>query len=104
MGQCLSAGWTETQFWKSSYRAVYNLIYTLNKKSESESKERWEQTRALCQYMIAPYRKPGSNTGNVFPLPWDNDQIEVKEETEEERIAREKHFEKLDKLMRERYA
>jgi hypothetical protein len=98
MGQCLLAGWTENQFWKSSYRAVFNLVYSIQKKEEAVVRQNWEQTRLICQHIIAPYRKPGQD-GKVFDLPWDSDIQLPREETEEERAQREKYFERLDRLM-----
>lgn len=36
----------------------------------------WEQTRAICAYAIAPYRKK-SDTGPVFELPWDHEEAQA---------------------------
>ena len=72
MGMCLAAGWTEHQFWYSTYRAVYNLIRAVNNQRKKEHRRSWEQTRRICEYLYAPYRKKGDKKP-VFKLPWDEE-------------------------------
>lgn len=98
MGQAMFFGLSESDFWRSSYRAVYNLIYTANIKEDNRVKQEWERTRTICQHIIAPYRKPGQED-KVFELPWDHDAIQIKEESPEEKEKRERVFAKMDSLM-----
>lgn len=102
MGQCLYAGWSEKQFWKSSYRAVYNLIYTVQKREEAKIHLSWEQIRTLCDFVIAPYKKTGQS-GRAFDLPWDPG-MEPVVDTPEKAESREKFYNKIDRLMQRQYA
>lgn len=76
LGQCLRAGWTEKQFWLSSYRGVYALLIAMQKEQARQERLSWEQTRAICAFVAGPYRKKGDNSP-VFVLPWDNEGKEV---------------------------
>lgn len=96
MGQCLFYGMSERIFWKSSYRAVYNLIHTAQEKEENKVRQAWEQTRVICGF--SGYAKPGPS-GKIFDLPWDSDNVAIREETPEEKRNRERVFAKIDKLM-----
>lgn len=101
MGQCLLFGWSEYQFYKSTPRAVFNLIIAARNKAEQESRERWEQTRMLCDFIIAPHKRKGT-TGRSFELPWDS---EVKSEKAEVLTPEElrKRFEERDRKVKKRF-
>lgn len=104
MGRCLLVGWTENDFWFSTYRAVFNLIQAQNKRDEVASRERWEQTRQMCDYIIAPHRKRGSQ-GRSFELPWDGEIAELEAEkievlTPEQKKAR---FAERDERVRKKF-
>lgn len=71
MGQCLLGGWSEDQFWNSSYRAVFNLIRASQDQEEQRYKAAWDRTRVICEY-VSPYRKKNS-IGPIFELPWDRE-------------------------------
>ena len=73
MGLCLLAGWTERQFWFSTYRAVFNLINTMHRTNETRNRERWEQTRLICTYIAAQYRSKKDKGKPAFTLPWDDE-------------------------------
>lgn len=103
MGSCLAAGWSEQQFWRSSYRAVYNLLYTVNKKEENRRRELWEMTRRICAHVIAPYRKKGTEGEPVFALPWDNLGKKQRVLTPEELAARKAKFARWDAAEKAKY-
>jgi hypothetical protein len=71
MGQCLISGWSEDQFWLSSYRAAFNLIRARQEQEEQRYKDEWDRTRVICEYVFRPYR--GKTIGPVFDLPWDSE-------------------------------
>lgn len=101
MGQCLAAGWTEQQFWKSSLRAVYNLIYTVQQREKEIRQERWRQTQLICDFVYFQYRKQGWSK-HSFELPFAQDEVkkkEVKVLTPEEK---EKLFGKADRKIKEK--
>lgn len=101
MGQCLLCGWTEQQFWFSTYRAVFNLVIARQKDEDNKARRSWEQTRAICEFVFKPYRKKNDLT-KVFELPWDfvdqdkKGRILTPEEIEEK-------FSKRDALVRKKF-
>lgn len=106
MGRCLLVGWTENDFWFSTYRAVFNLIQAQNKRDEVATKEKWEQTRFICDAVVAasPNRKRVMQ-GRSFELPWDGEIAELEAEkievlTPEEKKAR---FAERDERVRKKF-
>lgn len=73
MGQCLLCGWTESQFWFSTYRAVYNLVKARQDEEVSRYKAAWERTRVICDFVMAAPHKKKTGNGQLFELPWDNE-------------------------------
>lgn len=110
MGQCLLSGWTEAQFWRSSYRAVFNLIYSRHRTQEKQRRETWEQTRFICQHIVAvsPHIKKSDKRWPIFELPWDHSDapepiIETEEEKQERLQAQKELFDRWDREMKEKF-
>lgn len=106
MGQCLLLGWTEAQFWFSSYRAVWNMLRARQREQEHAVRRSWEQTRMICAHVIAPYRKKGTGTKPVFELPWDTEQetAAIIEQTPEQIAEREARFARWDARRKKKLA
>ena len=47
MGECLISGWSERQFWFSTYRSVFNLVTAKQRKEEEVIKRMSNTTREI---------------------------------------------------------
>lgn len=81
-------GWSETQFWDSTLRALFNAVEGWTDLEESRQRQEWERMRLLAWITIKPHVKAGTlkKPGDLIPFEWDEKaKAKARELTEEER-------------------
>lgn len=64
----------------------------LGKRHEWEERTRWERMRMLAQCVLMPHSKKPLKATDIFKLPWDSSESEVKKATKADFDRMEKMF------------